>query len=305
MSRYINVTEKQMRWLRIIPPSSHGLWLALLWYGGKDGTVWASRATLGEMLGQSERTISRGLRALESCRAIALEERPGSTSLIKTLDSFDNPPLTKVSTPPLTEVSIPLDTIVNPPLTEVSSKEEKEEAKLKLHLINTSSEELCFYERILFSLFEKWSKPDSGLKSKYWRLHKDQTFSEWYHSIPLDFTVWTEKDFREQCIKIDTWMLKQCVKPDSKAWRYEYWQKGIVTWLKKSQPKKTVVVQPVEEEVILLTEYDNRWISQFLLGIDCGLSKDAKPTSAIHEKMQSYPEQHYVKQKYKNLLHIG
>jgi hypothetical protein len=307
MSRYIRVTATQMQWLKIIPPSTHGLWLSLLWYGGGNGQVWASRATLAEMVGQSERTVSRGLRALESCRAIVTKERNGNTSLIQmqTLDTIVNPPLTEVSTPPLTDMSTPLDKTVNPPLTEVSSKEEKEEAKLKLLLLNNSSEELCFYEQILFSLFKKWSEPDSGLKTKFWRLHEDQTFSDWFHSLEIDFTVWTEKEFREQCIKMDTWMLKQAVKPDSKAWRYEYWQKGIVSWLSKCAPKKIAVVKEPEKKEIQLDEHDNKWISQFLLDIDCGLDKDTQPSDAIHRKMEQYPDTDYVKQKYINMLHIG
>lgn len=320
--RYITLTAAHMSWLRIIPPAQHGLWLTLHWYGGSDGQVWASRATLADMVGISERSISRGLRALESCRAISLVERNGQTSLIQllgqpTLDTSVNPPLTEVSTPPLTEMSTPLDESVKGPLTEVSTKEEKEEDKRKTLLINKTKEEqeakpskatsvlteMDWHCVQLFKLYEKFSNPDGPLGHKHWRCTEDTTFMDWYSALPIPPTEWHSNAWQRTIRSIDGWMDKQAQQPDGgRAWRYEYWQKGIVAWLERNAPKKPVYnsepPQPTPEQKAVhnsLSRADNEWLSMLALGMEQG-----QPSEAIKAAMLSYPDDNMLKQIYQN-----
>jgi len=315
--RFITLRIHDMSWLKLIPPAHHGLWLSLMWYGGTNGKVWASRQTLADMVGISERSVSRGLRALESCRAIGLEERSGQTSLIQlltldssvnpTLDSSVNPPLTEVSGVPLTEVSTPLDSSVNPPLTEVSSKEEKEEAKLKVQLSKKMKEEkhdathvldMDWHCLQLFNLYTKYSDPSGPLDRKHWRCPEDTTFMDWYSCLPIPPSEWHTNAWVRITKGMDSWMAKQASLPDmGKCWRYEYWQTGMVAWIERNKPSKPSYVReapmptPAQQEVhSALSRADNEWLSMLALGMD-----DNKPSEAVVEAMKSYPDDNFLK----------
>lgn len=316
--RYITLTAAHMSWLRIIPPAQHGLWLTLHWFGGSDGQVWASRETLADMVGISERSVSRGLRALESCRAISLVERSGKTSLIQllgqpTLDISVNPPLTETSTLPLTDVSTPLDESVKGPLTEVSTKEEKEEAKIKTQLVNKTKEEQEAKSSIvlkmdwhclqLFGLYERYSNPEGPLGHKHWRCPEGTTYMDWYSALPIPPAEWHSNAWQRIIKGIDSWMTKQSSQPEGgRAFRYEYWQKGIIGWLERNAPKKpsydSKPPQPTPEQKAVhnsLSRADNEWLSMLALGCEEG-----PPSPAIQEAMSRYPDDNFLKQIYQN-----
>ncbi len=310
--RFIKLTASQMNWLRIIPPAYHGLWLALHWFGGSDGKVWASRSTLSEIVGLGERSVSRGLRALENCRAITLEERNGQTSVIyllelPTLDTSDKPPLTLVTGVPLTDMSTPLDTSDNPPLTLMSTKEEKEDAEIKDQLINKEEEEaqpeMDWHCRQLFALYERYADPEGPLGRKHWRCQKGQTFMQWYASLPVPPTEWHSNAWQRIIKSMDNWMHKQTgIQDGGRAWRYEYWQTGMVKWLERNIPKKpsynSKPPEPTEEQKAVhnrLSRSDNEWLSMLALGMEQGA-----PSSEVQKVMANYPDDNFLKKIYQN-----
>jgi hypothetical protein len=315
--RFIKITASQMNWLRIIPPAQHGLWLALHWFGGSDGKVWASRATLADMVGIGERTVSRGLRALENCRAITLEERNGQTSIIYlqqplTLDTSVNPPLTDMSRVPLTDMTTPLDTSDKGPLTDMSTKEEKEDDKRKVLLFKTNKEEepvpepeqeMDWHCQQMFRLYERYADPEGPLGRKHWRCPKDGTFMDWYASLPIAPTEWHSNAWQRIVKSIDGWMHKQTGFQDGgRAWRYEYWQKGIVDWLGRNAPKKPSYdhkpSQPTSEQKAVhnsLSRADNEWLSMLALGMEQGA-----PSSEVRKAMANYPDDNFLKKIYQN-----
>ena len=284
--RFITLRIHDMSWLKLIPPAHHGLWLSLMWYGGTNGKVWASRQTLADMVGISERSVSRGLRALESCRAIGLEERSGQTSLIQLLT---------------------LDSSVNPPLTEVSSKEEKEEAKLKVQLSKKTKEEkhtsadvldMDWHCLQLFNLYTKYSDPSGPLDRKHWRCPEGTTFMDWYSSLPIPPSEWHTNAWVRITKGMDSWMSKQASLPDmGKCWRYEYWQTGMVAWLERNRPSKPSYVReaptptPAQQEAhSALSRADNEWLSMLALSMD-----NTPPSDAVVAAMKSYPDDNFLK----------
>ena len=219
--RYTNVDQNDIARLKHIKPHCQGLWLVIKYHAGSNNKCWASRARLAEMLGQSERKISRGIVQLVDDNIITVDKRPGQTTVIRLVKTLD----TGVPTTLDTSGKRTLDTNVPNPRHERPDTLDTDVHRLirkkTNNKINKRKKERSYF--YIKEIFDFWSQ-DAVPQNTRWV----GSFDDWYHA------QWTDADealgvalLQRECESMQQWL-----KSKGGKWGGKYWQTAVLRWLR-------------------------------------------------------------------------